>query len=160
MSKELREHLTALLVERGVSGVDELVVAFEDADLNGALATVAYYDDAGSKGTGLLVHLLRQREHFGYRRPGERAAIPARQVTDGLLSAIRGSCHSPDGFCREEARGLVSVKAKRLGIDPDALIDAAMGEDWQETPVHPALGPAGSSREFSVRYARWVAGVA
>jgi len=68
-------YLRELLTERGVNGVDAVIDGLPD--VQGALATVAYYDDQRSKTTGLLLHLLRSGEHNGYRR---QPAVPLGRV--------------------------------------------------------------------------------
>lgn len=155
-----RDKLLSLLVERGVTSAVGVVDSLGD-DLDGAFATIAYYDDqpVAKQGAGLLVYLLKEGGMGGYRRPHEREKVQATSatVTPQLLASIRGSCLSPNGYTREDARGMLDVKAKHLHTSPDALVDAAMGPDWQETPVHPVLRHDGTPRERFVRYAHWVA---
>lgn len=73
----LRFQLRELLAERGVSRIDALLD--ELPDIQGALATVSYYDDQCPKSTSLLVHLLRSGEKATYRRPQPTATLGGRE---------------------------------------------------------------------------------
>ncbi len=127
-----RATLVSLLTERGVIQPDSVADAV--GDVEGAIATVAYWDDQpGDKGTGLLVWLIREGNQNGYRRPGERGKPPARTITPKLEKAIRGSCLSPNGFSRDMARDMLRPKAGALGMPVDDLIDAVMGPEWLVT---------------------------
>lgn len=65
---ELRDELVTMLADRGVINGAEVIDGLEN--LEGALATIAYFDDkAGAKTGGLLVYLLRTGEASDYRRP-------------------------------------------------------------------------------------------
>lgn len=136
MTDDQRQAAIALLTERGI---DEPGVFADGMEYEALIATVAYFDDKpGEKGAGLLVHMLRSGKHGGYRRPGERTAAPAREITPRLEQAVRGNCESPNGCTRGEARDVFRLKAEKgLGIPVDELLDRVMGADWHFTPPHP-----------------------
>ncbi len=137
---ELRSEIDGLLKERGVSMTDPLIASFEDEDLAGVVATIRYWDDQKPHtGPGLLVHMIRSGEHTGYKRREDRGKAPAGTITPALERAIRGSCGSPNGFTRDEARDMFGAKAKHLGMSADSLIDHVMGSEWRETPPHAAF---------------------
>lgn len=151
-----RSELCRLLEERGVSDADTIVAGLEDVE--GGLATVAYYDDQPrAQGAGLLIYLLRKGGAVGYRRPGERSEVPSSAVSPALAHSIRNTCRSPNGITRDEVRGILADKAKRMRRTPDSLIDEVMGADWQESPTHEALSKDGTAAERLRRYERWVA---
>lgn len=147
--------LKRLLEERSVTGADDLLGGVEDVEA--ALGAVAYWDDHAGGNTGLLVWLLRHGGKPGYGSASKPKAVGAGEVTPRLLQSIRGSCNSPNGFTRDEARGMFAATAKRLRMPVDTLIDRAMGEDWQETPTHEALSHDGTADERLARYSKWVA---
>ncbi len=154
-----REELRKLLEERGVEGITYLTEDFSDEEIEGAIATVAYCDEQPKAGTGLLVWLLKKGGVAGYRKPKDRQkaeVTSSSAISETLLRAVRGSCRSPNGFTREEARGTFGAKADRMGISVDSLIDAAMGDEWQETPTHEALSKDGTPEERLARYERWL----
>lgn len=64
----MRDMVEKLLAERGIDDAATFVDSLPDLD--GAVATVAYFDDyRGRKSKGLLVSLLRSGRENGYRRP-------------------------------------------------------------------------------------------
>jgi hypothetical protein len=77
-------------------------------------------------------------------------------VTPRLLQAVRGSCGSPNGFTRDEARDMFAAAAKARGRSVDELVDLAMGAEWQETKPHPAYDLDRSREERVVAYHRWL----
>lgn len=152
------EGLESLLEQRGVTSVDAFVHGLGEHDffnLDACLAAVERYDREGSDHPGLLVYRIREAAKSKWRPKG-RQAVTAGTASPELLQSIRGSCRSPNGFCRGEARSMLAEKARGLRLDPDRLIDMAMGADWQETPVHPALVKDGTPAERLRRYERWL----
>ncbi len=153
-----RTRLCKLLSERGVMVVDEVVERLTDEELPGALATIAYFDEQPEEKqtAGLLVYTLRQGGFANYKRPHERERVgqTSQSPTPELLRSMRGVLNTPNGITREEAKPTYEAKAKRLGMTVDALIDLAMGSDWTETPVHPALDP--DNPDKAAEYARWL----
>jgi len=139
--------------QRGVNQVEALVNALgEDFNLDACLAAVAQYDRENGDTPGLLVYRIREAAKSKYKPLAKRSEAPAGEVTDRLLRTIRGSCNSPNGFTRAEARDMFSAKAERLRMPVDRLIDEAMGVEWQVTPPHRAFDPEVSAAERVVAY--------
>jgi hypothetical protein len=136
------------------TGVQKICDEVEEADLAGAIAAVLRWDSIPSKTTGLLVYLLRERD---FPRPTAEPKPISSVPSATLLRSMRGVLNSPNGINREEAHGIYADKAKRLNMNVDALIDLAMGANWQFSPVHKALDPENPNRARD--YERWVAGL-
>lgn len=151
--QQLASELEELLLQREVTGVARILTDLgEDANLEACVAAVGRYDREGKSSPGLLVWIVKEAA-VAPPVPEQKKA-PKAQVTPRLLRAIRGSCNSPNGFTREEARGMFAVKAGRLNRPVDELINLAMGADWQETKPHPAFDPEHSREDRQRAYFR------
>lgn len=150
-----RRELTTALNERGMVGALHLVDGMDDDEVAAAFPAIAAYDKSrGEKTPGLLVYLIRSGVPTPPTGPDPKPL--RRDPSPRLLQSVRGSCYSPDGFDRGEARGMFADAAKRHGLTVDELIDAAMGVDWTQTPPHPARDRSNPHRAED--YERWVAG--
>lgn len=140
-----RDNLERMLIERGVEGAPALVSGLADDEIDAALGAIAWWDDmphTGPRavGSGLLVKKIRDGGLPGYKRPHDRATPEGgTAVSDDRLRAMRGVLCSPDAhFTRETAAEFYAKTAGKLNTPVSALIDAAMGQEWVETPPHPA----------------------
>jgi hypothetical protein len=155
-----RAQLRNLLIERGVNQAGAVVDELPDPQLEQAFVTIAWWDDQQHTGTravtpGMLVSTIRDGGIPGYRRPHQRTPVEGAEPVPNVGKALWGAMLSPDGFTRDEARGLYKHLAAKLNTPIDALIDSVVGPNWEETPKHPALireDPV----EHAVRYAMWV----
>lgn len=86
-SSVLRDELAQALVKRGVPNGGEIATAL--ADLEGCMATVAWWDDRrGAKTPGLLVHMLRTGQQRDYS-PSASPAATGRRRWDETLDEMR-----------------------------------------------------------------------
>ena len=144
--------LLTMLSTRGVNDPHGVLRGLSEETIDVAPSVIAWWDSQPNLGVGMLINSVRSGHVPGSvqeKRP---------PVTERLLRSVRGSCESPDGFTREEARGLFAHAAKRRALEPDELIDRAMGPAWKGTIVR---NPAKRDLPLASRireYADWVAG--
>lgn len=146
--------LEALLARHGVNNLDSLIEGLgEGFNLDACLAAVARYERDGKQSPGLLVFMVREAA----KSPAvQHVPAPKREVTPRLLQAVRGSCNSPNGFTRDDARDMFAAAARSRGRTADELIDLAMGAEWQGTAPHPAFDLELPRADRVVAYARLV----
>ena len=134
--------IAALLSERGINGLSELLLELSEMSTDTFLNTIKWWDDLpyASKGTGLLVARLREGGVVGYKRAHERTSVDGEVVVGPKqLVNLRSVCLTPAGIDRDTARGMCAKLAEKANTTPDELIDSALGADnWEETPPHPA----------------------
>lgn len=153
-----------------MEGAAEIVEALRNDELDAAYGAVAWWNDmphSGPRavGPGLLVKKIRDGGLVGYKRPHERATPDGEGgLGKKRLRSIRGVLLSPDcAFTRKEAEKFYEHEAEKVGTTPTALIDAAMGIEWSQTPPHPASRSGWSAAGWKYpddlhaqRYALWV----
>lgn len=149
MAEALLESVAEMLHERGVDNVAEVVLSIHPDDADAVLGAIAMWDDMPhtgphAVGPGLLIKKIREGGVPGYKRPHERSRPNDfgghAAFSTEVLERVRSMLLSPDaGFDRDSARDFLRGRAEKANTPVDALIDAAMGPQWRQTPPHPAF---------------------
>lgn len=157
-----RKQLEKMLEERGVTDPDSVLMNTAADDFDAVRGTIRWWDDLpdGKRGTGLLVHRIKEGGMENYRRPGDREGVDDPDdpsvMSKTLRTSVRRQLLSPDGMTWEVAEDHFRPVTRRFHSSFEALLESVDLEGWVMTPPHPASLHSGYDGS-GVRYEAWIA---